>query len=337
MILTEECCNFIHNNRFSLKSMKVLITGSSGYLGSLMTEYLINENISVVGLDIKPGKDYNSDFFRFYDCPIEEKERMFTIFNREKPSHVLHFACSFNKIRDRNKETAIDIGGSKNVLNASIATPSVRQLIFSSSAAAYGGHHDNKEWLSETDPLRPGKYRYGLNKQIIEGIYCRETGKHHLHIASLRIPTVIGPTYSKTKSIVSILMKFPFLPLFCYENRLQFLHSEDMKHLMGMILNDGEIDGIYNLAPDSYAYVRELVPDKKYIYAPLFLVKSVLWVLWHLRLLNLQPAGVGDAAYPVVMSPAKLLSRYKYSFMFSSGEAFGETLLNNSLPSKGLI
>jgi UDP-glucose 4-epimerase len=315
--------------------MKVLITGSAGFLGGLITDSLLEKSISVVGLDRMPGKERESEFFRFYDCSVVEKERLETIFRRENPTHVLHFACSCNKIRDKKKEYEIDIGGSENVLEVCTRTLSVRQLIFSSSAAAYGGHRDNKEWLSESDPLRPGKYRYGLNKKTVEEIYFREPPRPGLHIASLRFPTILGPEYCKPRSVVSILVRFPYLPAFCLTNRLQFLHSDDLTGLLGLILESGEIDGIYNFAPNNYAVVNEIVPDKKILYVPLFLIKSILWVTWHLRLANLQPEGVRDAAYPMLINPGKLLAKYPYKFRYTSSEAFKETRHNNQLPAEG--
>lgn len=312
--------------------MKVLITGSSGYLGSLMTEYLLNKNISVVGLDVKLRKDYKSDHFRFYDCSVVERDRLEGIFARENPTHVLHFACTCNKIRDRKMEYMIDVGGAVNILDQCTQTLSVSQLILSSSAAAYGGHRDNKEWLSESDPLRPGKYRYGLNQKTVEEIFFSKPPRPGLHISSMRFPTILGPDYSKPRSVVSILMRCPYLPYFSMKNRLQFLHSEDLTSLMGLILSTGEIDGVYNFAPDNYSLVSDIVPDKKIIYAPLYLIKSILWVSWHLRLANLQPEGIRDAAYPILLDPQKLLSKYHYVFRYTSNEAFKETRRNNNLP-----
>jgi UDP-glucose 4-epimerase len=173
--------------------MKVLITGSSGSLGRMLTEYLISRKIYVVGLDIKASSgSYAEEYFRFYKCCITDKARLESIVFEEEPGIVVHFACSFNKIRNRQREYEVDIGGSKNVLEISNNTQSVKQLILSSSAAIYGAHSDNNGWLKETDDLRPGKYRYGINKMLIEEIYYGTSVRRDLHVRLL-VPHMTNP------------------------------------------------------------------------------------------------------------------------------------------------
>lgn len=316
--------------------MKVLITGSSGSIAGMLIKHLIDKKIDIVGLDIRESTDIiPGEKFRFYKCSITEKDKIKTIFDEEQPTNVLHFACSFNKIRDRNLEYDIDITGSGNILEACINTPSVKQLIFSSSAAAYGGKKDNPLWMKETEPLDPKNYRYGMNKKIIEEQYEKMNVRPDLKIVSLRFCLVLGPEFDKTKSVVSILIKLPFLPRFTKNTKLQFLHSDDLVSLMDLILNDREISGIYNLVPDSYTIVKEIVPDKKFIQVPLFIVKGLLWVLWHRRILNIQPASVVNSFYPTIVDPSKIISRYGYKFKYSSKEAFEDTLARNRIPAGG--
>jgi nucleoside-diphosphate-sugar epimerase len=312
--------------------IKVLITGVSGYFGKLLTEYLISRNIPVVGIDIRENAEKIQGHYRFYNCSVVEKEKLQAIFSEENPTHVLHFACSFNKIREKKREYMVDITGSGNVLEVANNTPSVKQLIFSSSAAAYGGNWDNKEWLSETDPLRPGEYRYGLNKKKIESILFETPLRPELKVVSLRICSVVGPSYDKPRSIISLLIMFPYLPACCKNNRLQFIHSDDMISLFGHILEDKKINGIFNFASDTFVVVSDLLPDKRYVRISLFLIKGILWILWNLKLLNLQPASVNDAVYPIVISPSKIAARYRYKFKYSSEEAFRETVEKNKIP-----
>ena len=43
---------------------------------------------------------------------------------------------------------------------------------------------------------------------------------------------------------------------------VKFLHEKDLNSLLFRILSDSKIDGIYNLAPDTYVTVRDLEPKK---------------------------------------------------------------------------
>jgi UDP-glucose 4-epimerase len=309
--------------------MKVLITGSSGSFGTIISKDLADNKIPVVGLDIRdPDINNFGDNFRFYKCCITNEEKLNTIFNEEKPSHVIHFACTFNRVRDPEKEYEIDVRGSKNVLDISNKTPSVRQLVFSSSALAYGGHHDNPEWLDETHPLRPGKLRYGFNKKEIEHIYLTAPIRDNLRVTLIRVCTVVGPEFGKPASVISILLKWSWLPEFCRETRLQFLHTEDFISLVKFIISDDQISGVYNLAPDTYSVIRDILPDKKYLRLPVSAVTGLLALLYNLRLLNLQPEGINNSIHSNVMAPDKLVSRYNYRFKYTSSEAFTQAGIN---------
>ena len=314
--------------------MKVLITGSSGSLGGMIASNLIAKGIPVIGIDIKEfAENKPGEYFRFYNCCITDKKGLEAIFTKEEPTHVIHLACTFNKVRDRQKELYIDIGGSTNILNISDKTTSVKQLIYSSSTAAYGAHNDNPEWINETNPLRPGKYRYGVNKKLIETVYSETSVRKDLHLVFCRICTVIGPTFNKPASIVSIMLKLPWLPKFVMDNKVQFLHAEDFVSLINLIISDGQISGIYNVAPDSYAVAKDLVPDKKFIGIPVSVMTIGLSILWHLKILNLEPAAINASVYPILLDPAKIVSRFNYKFKFSSSEAFEDVKIHNMIPS----
>jgi UDP-glucose 4-epimerase len=312
--------------------MKVLITGSSGYLGQILCADLLKANIPVTGVDTREPEDLKpGGHFSFYRCSITDKENLNEIFRKEQPTHVIHFACSFNTIRNRQKEYNVDIGGSKNVLEAANSTPSVKQFIFSSSASTYGGCKDNPEWLFENSPLKPGKYRYGLNKMLIEESLSKTPVRIDLHIVYLRICIVTGPSFRNDQSVVMILSKFPFLPDYCLNNKIQFLHEEDLTSLIKKILDDGQIEGIFNLAPDSYSLVRDLIPGKRRINIPISVITSVIWILWTLKIVDISPASVTYSVNHVILNPDKLISRYGYRFKYSSTEAFKDAVRRSSL------
>jgi UDP-glucose 4-epimerase len=312
--------------------MKVLITGSSGSFGTVIAKSLTAKNIHVTGIDIRePAGNYSDEYFRFYKCCITDKDSLRSIFSNEKPDRVIHFACTFNRVRDRKREYDIDIGGSKNIIEISNETTSVKQLIFSSSALAYGGNDDNPSWLNEDHPLRPGKFRYGANKKQIESIYLETPVREDLNINLIRVCTVVGPNFNKPASVVNILLNWTWLPDFYRENRLQFLHTEDFITLIHLIINDDQIKGVYNIAPDTFSVVKDLFPDKKYLKLPVFVISGFLGLLYSLRVLNLGPASINNSLYPVIMDPEKIVSRYNYKFRYSSSEAFASAEINDEI------
>jgi UDP-glucose 4-epimerase len=316
-----------------IAEMSILITGSSGYFGRLVAGDLISAGRRVAGIDIKadPGMT-EGEPFRFYSCSVTDRESLGRIFQEVRPTVVMHFACSFNKVRSRRKEYEIDVAGSRNVMELCNETLSVRKLIYSSSAAIYGASRNNGTWLGETAEVNPGKYRYGINKKLIEHDLFTFRKRDDLRVISLRICTVVGPDYCKPRSVVSILLCLPFLPGSFRDKRVQFLHEADFVSLIRKVADDPDIEGIYNLAADSYSVVGEMLPGKRYVDFPVHALKPILWVLWNLRILNLQPCSLVYSLYPILVDPSKIRSRYIYSYSYTSSEALADTMKNNKLP-----
>lgn len=317
--------------------MRVLITGSSGYLGSLLTNFLISNEISVIGIGLrKHPNTAEGSYFKYYSCDVADRDGLEMIFSMENPTHVIHLASTFNKLRDRRRETSVDIGGSGNVLEISDATPSVRQLIYSSSAVAYGGHSTNPEWIPESFPLQPGKYRYGLNKRHVEELLASVPVRKDLHIVTLRICQVTGPSHNNGSNILKVLLQSPILPRVCMNNKIQLLHEADFLSLMVKILQDEEIEGIFNMAPDNYAEIMELTPNKLYLPIPVFMISGILWILWHTRLMNLESVSVNNGIFPIIIDPTKLMKHFDYKFRYSTFDAFSETMMNDKRFSEAL-
>lgn len=311
---------------------RLLITGSSGTLGKVLVKAFATRGIPVIGLDIKNTNPViNNGSIKYYQCNITDRDTMASIFKKEKPTHVLHLACSYNTIRDRDLEYENDVIGSENVIEITNETPSVKQFVYFSSGAAYGGVKKNKPWLSEDTPLRPGNYRYGLNKKYIEEKILSASLRPDLRKIILRICTVVGPGYDKDRSVVSILIKSPYMLKMCKNNMIQFLHEDDFVEIMRQVINDSEINGIFNIASDTAVIVKNLISGKKYVDIPYWLLKSILTILWNLKLLNLQPAGLSYGVYPVVIDPSQIVKRYNYRFRYSSSKAFEETKKKNML------
>jgi nucleoside-diphosphate-sugar epimerase len=180
--------------------------------------------------------------------------------------------------------------------------------------------------------VNPGKYRYGLNKKIAEDLILDSRIRTGLNVVALRICTVVGPLYSRPRSVVSILIRMPVLPASFSTTRVQFMHEDDFAEMIRKVLEDDDMEGLFNLAPDSCTVVGDVVPAARFRRFPCSVLKPVMWLLWNLRLANLQPAGFGYCLYPVVMDSSKLAGRLGYHFRYTSSEAFLSAREKNNLP-----
>jgi UDP-glucose 4-epimerase len=309
--------------------MKILITGSSGNIGYFLCKYFTGKHIFTVGVDITPNPVWQGPrkYFNFYKEDILNKSAIEAILKKEKPTHIIHLAYLMKSLHNQKKEYEIDVQGSKNIVEISNKIKSVKQFIEFSSTSAYGAKPDNKKWIKEVTPLCPGEYRYGINKKIVEDFIKGYRGRKDLKFVIVRMCTAIGPSEYKKGGLVELIVKSPFL--IAYDGlypELQLLHEYDLTQLIHKIIMDKNIKGIFNLCPDTYSSLKELVPDKKFINLPISIVKNITGVLWNLRISSFMPAAIDVSAYPIIADPIKLKQRYNYKFKFTTLSGFKDAV-----------
>ena len=305
---------------------KILITGSSGYLGNFLAVYFGNKGVPVVGTDLKPHqviKDIPN--FTFYSCDIRDREKLKEIFQKEKPTHVIHLAYLMDPIHDKQAEYDIDVKGSKYALEIANETESVKQFVLFSSASIYGAHPDNPEYMYEDSLLRPADYNYAKYKKEVEEYYHQFSKRNDMKLVIFRMCTAVGPSYYKSGGVVSSFSKAPFnLQIGFRKNAAQFIHEDDVKALVEKLINDESVEDTFNLGPDSYSFTGDLAEalGKKTYRIPYILLRIIFWFLWNLRIAAMTPAMARLMAYPIAAHPKKLMEKYGYKFKYSTKEAF---------------
>jgi len=307
--------------------MKVLITGVSGNVGYFLAKYLTAKKVSVIGIDIEDnGLIKNSGYYKFVKADVTDIMAVKEAFWANKPTHVIHLSYLMKSIHNKKKEHNIDVNGTINVMAAAYSTKSVRQFLEFSSASAYGAYKDNKPWIKENQPLNPGRYRYGIYKKEAEEKLLSFKKRAGLKLVIVRMCTAVGPDEHKKGGLVELVVKSPFLLKFNGKYcDVQFIHQYDLQRIVEMILRDKTIQGIYNLAPDSYCSIKDLVPDKRFINLPLIAAEIPALIAWHLRLSNIHPASIKLSAYGIIISPEKLIKRLNYKFKYSALSAFEDS------------
>ena len=103
----------------------------------------------------------------------------------------------------------MDVLGSQNVLEACVAT-GVKQLVVSSSGAAYGYHADNPAWLRETDALRGNEvFAYSHHKRLVEEMLAQYRTQHPaLAQTVLRIGTILGERVDNIANHTQVIFLF---------------------------------------------------------------------------------------------------------------------------------
>lgn len=124
--------------------MKALVTGSGGFIGSHLTDYLIDQGHEVIGIDnFLTGDMVNvNPKSKFYEADIRNLKQMYEIFDKERPEWVFHEAANPRtqlSVDDPILNHDINITGTLNVLMAARASR-VKKVIFASSCILYSAN-----------------------------------------------------------------------------------------------------------------------------------------------------------------------------------------------------
>ncbi|MCG8335088.1 MAG: NAD-dependent epimerase/dehydratase family protein [Proteobacteria bacterium] len=301
----------------------VLITGSSGYIGSKLVESL-QQNTRVeqiIGLDLKPSPKPQPKL-HFYCRDI--REPLNDLLNRHDIDTVIHTAYVLPPLHNKKLMEDININGTKNVM-ALCEDSKVSHLIYTSSTTAYGFHPDNPVPMDETQPLRGNEdFIYSKNKREIENLFKGFiTANKNIDTTILRASFVIGPTADNPVSRY-IKKKIAILPK---ENAaIQFVHENDLTRAILWCL-EKKISGIFNITGEGAVSFPDMITAMGNV--PVFLPYSVLKLLnevaWKFRLKVLTEtpsAGLAMIRFPWIATARKFIDQTGFQFEYSSQQAF---------------
>lgn len=175
--------------------MKALVTGGAGFIGSHLSDSLIDLGFEVVILDnLKTGKESNiNSKARFYLVDIVDQESTKEIFFNERPDLVFHLAAqSFVSVsvKDPLEDARINVLGSLNLLMHS-KDYNVKKFIYSNSGGASYGNPTSLP-IQENHPINP-ICPYGISKHTLEHYLFLYSHNYGLKYSSLRYANIFGP------------------------------------------------------------------------------------------------------------------------------------------------
>jgi UDP-glucose 4-epimerase len=174
--------------------MKVLVTGGAGFIGSHITEHLIDAGAEVVVLDDLSSGKRESVHPRARLCQADiGSEAIRDLLARERFDCLDHHAAQMNvrrSVDDPLFDARVNIIGSLNLLQAAIAT-GVKKVVFASTGGAIYGEQLRfpADETHQTNPLSP----YGVAKLAVEKYLAFYEAVYDLPYVALRYANVYGP------------------------------------------------------------------------------------------------------------------------------------------------
>lgn len=153
-----------------MAKMKALITGVNGFVGSYLSNFLVDNGFQVFGTDLT---EKNSGKFSFFKADITEKEEISNIIKKIRPDLIFHLAgIASPSACEKNPELAgkVNVSGTENLLYACVENKINPRILITSSAYVYGVPKYTP--IDENHPANPVN-EYGKSKLEQEKVALR--------------------------------------------------------------------------------------------------------------------------------------------------------------------
>jgi UDP-glucose 4-epimerase len=234
---------------------------------------------------------------------------------------VVHLA--FMIMGGAEESRAVNLVGSRNVFEATVAA-GAKRLVYASSVAAYGFHRDNPQPLTEDVPARgsAGHY-YSAQKAEVEALLTATLAGAATDAYVFRPCIVAGPQapllidslpYTQISErlpgpVLSLLEGVPILKPVLPDPGVPFqlVHHDDVASAMRAAALGRGAPGVYNLAGAGQLTVKLLAEELGWysIPVPELAVDAVADIVGRLGFLPAQAQWIAAFREPVIMSASK--------------------------------
>jgi UDP-glucose 4-epimerase len=255
---------------------------------------------------------------------------------------VVHLA--FIIMGSQGETRAVNLEGSRNVFEATVAA-AAKRLVYASSVAAYGFHRSNPQPLTEDVPVRGSDdHYYSAQKAEVEALLGRVLGASSTEAYVLR-PCIVGGRdapllihslpYTQISErlpasvrrllggvpIVKPVLPDPGVPF-------QIVHHDDVASAMRAAVLGRGTPGMYNIAGPGQLTVAELARELGWYSVPVpeLAVDAVAEVVGSLGFLPAEAQWVSAFREPVIMATAKARRELRWRPRHNALETLRETI-----------
>lgn len=245
--------------------MNILVTGGAGFIGSHLTDALIDKKHQIFVLDdLSTGNIQNlNKKANFINVSINYPDLKYA-FDTCRFDYVFHLAAQINlrhSIKEPLKDAETNIIGSLNIIENCIRHK-VKKIIFSSTGGAIYSPSAPLPWNEESEakPESP----YAQSKKCVEDYLQIFKKIHELPSTILRYSNVYGPRQNSKgeAGVISIFiekaLKNENLTIFGDGQQTRdFIYVDDVVQA-NLLALESNIEGIYNVSTNSRYSVNQI-------------------------------------------------------------------------------
>lgn len=341
-----------------MKTGKTILIVGVGYVGEMLCDQFSKRDDvrQIIALDKEPQSDWCKTFPKVvYIQHNMADDGWQAEVAKYEPDAVIHTAWQIRAMYGQPQEQwRWNVEGSDKVFTFAFTQPSVKKLLYFSTASSYSARKDNRfeHLFTEAEGFRDDDYIYAHEKKVTEEqlktMYdqFKKEGKEVPQVSVVRPAAITGPRgrYMRIRfglqsalqgnleggivnKVVTSLTSF--VPATKTWVR-QFIHEDDVNDIVAKFtFEDMDWDyNVFNITPTGEAvYAKDMAAavGKRILPIQPWMARLAFWFFWHTTRGKIPtcPGSWRFYSYPVVMSGEKLAT--VYTCAYSSKDAFQYT------------
>jgi GDP-4-dehydro-6-deoxy-D-mannose reductase len=248
--------------------MKVLITGSAGFIGGFLVKQCLEAGSAVQGIDIcEPESDWAGASFE--RCDIRDFGRLLELISGFRPELIFHLAAqSYPTVSlARPRETMdINAGGTINLFEC-LCTLGIKPIVIvACSSAEYGRVADEDLPVREDHALRP-LHPYGVSKVAQDLLAAQYFENFSIPAIRIRIFKTSGPgklgdvcsDLAKRTVEIEMGIRPPTMEVGNLTTRRTIVDVRDLVQALWLAAEHCKPGEVYNVGGDDIYSVQELI------------------------------------------------------------------------------
>jgi len=340
------------------QTKKTVFVIGVGYIGEMLCDQLSKrEDVQqIIALDKEPQSDWCKTFpkVKYIQHNMADDGWQEEVAKHE-PDIVIHTAWQIRAMYGQSdRQWRWNVEGSNKVFDFAFNQPSVKKLVYFSTASSYSARQDNRfdHLFTEEEGFRDDDYIYAHEKKVTEDNLkakfdqAKKEGKQVPQVNVVRPAAITGPRgrfmrvrfglqsalQGNLKGGIAnriITMLTSFVPATKGWVR-QFIHEDDVNDIVvTLAFDEHNWDyNVFNLTPVSdpvYAPDMAKAVGKRVLPINPWMVRVAFWFFWHVTQGRIPtcPGSWRFYSYPVLMSGEKL--KKIYECRYTSKDAFQYT------------